>query len=183
MKKSLSSNTKLTNSFNKDLDYFMGLKYLYTVEEIEEDGRKIFSLSFTDLPGCGAEGATIEEARARLEEAKEAWIKTALDAGLSIPEPVIEDEFSGKFLLRITPKLHMKISKQAAREGVSLNQFIRLILERNISGNQLMEKLQIIENSLDELRMDFIEMNIKTKVEIQAPSSWQRKHQNNWKLH
>lgn len=183
MKKSLSSNAKFTNSFDKDLDYFMGLNYPYTVEEIEEDGRKIFSLSFTDLPGCGAEGATIEEARARLEESKEAWIQTALDAGLPIPEPVIEDEFSGKFLLRIPPKLHMKLSKQAAKEGVSLNQFIRLILEGNINGNQLMKKLQIIENSLDELKMELIEMNIKTKLEIQASSSWPIKQQNNWKLH
>jgi len=183
MKKSLSSNAEFTGSFDKDLDYYMGLNYPYTVEEIEEDEGRTFSLSFIDLPGCGAEGATIEEARARLEEAKEAWIQTALDAELPIPEPVIEEEFSGKFLLRIPPKLHMRLSKRAAREGVSLNQLIRLILEENINSNQIMKKLQSIENSLDKLKVEFIEMNVKPRVEIYIPSSWQMKQPNNWKVH
>jgi antitoxin HicB len=183
MKRSLSPKKKLPGSLDKDLDYFMGLNYPYAVEEIEEDGKKIFSLSVSDLPGCGAEGETIEEARARLEEAKEAWIQTALDAGLLIPEPDIEDGFSGKFLLRIPPKFHMKLSKRAEREGVSLNQLIRLILEENINSNQIMKKLQLIENSLDDLRIEFMAMNIKPKIEKPVTWSWEMRQVTHWERH
>jgi predicted HicB family RNase H-like nuclease len=183
MKKSLSKNVEFTGSFDKDLDYFMGLSYPYSVEEIKEDGKKFFSLSITDLPGCGAEGATIEEARTKLEYAKEAWIQTALDAEIPIPEPVIEDDFSGKFLLRIPPKLHMRLSKRAAKEGISLNQLIRLILEENINYGQIMTKLKLIENSYDELRIELVAMNIKLGIAKHRPSSWQTKEPNNWKVH
>lgn len=182
MKRSLSPKKKLPGSLDKDLDFFMGLNYPYSVAEIDEDGKKIFSLAVTDLPGCGSEGETIEEARARLEEAKEAWIQTALDAGLPIPEPDIEDEFSGKFLLRIQPKLHMKLSKRAEREGMSLNQLIRLILEEYINNDQIMTKLLLIENSIEALRMAFRSMNIKPDIERSFPRAWEIR-ETHWKRH
>ena len=42
-------------------------------------------------------------------------------------------EFSGKFNLRIPPKLHSKIAEQATAEDKSLNQFVSEILEQSIS--------------------------------------------------
>ena len=104
----------------------------------------IFSLSIPDLPGCGAIGETIEQALANLEKAKEAWIEVCLDEGLPIPEPALEDEFSGKFLLRIPPNLHMRLSKLAEKEGKSLNHYIRYILESEITQDNNQEFFEII---------------------------------------
>lgn len=42
-------------------------------------------------------------------------------------------EFSGKFNLRIQPRLHSKIAAQAAAEDKSLNQFVSEILEQSIN--------------------------------------------------
>ena len=42
-------------------------------------------------------------------------------------------EFSGKFNLRIPPKLHRKIAVQATAEDKSLNQFVSEVLEQSIS--------------------------------------------------
>jgi predicted HicB family RNase H-like nuclease len=42
-------------------------------------------------------------------------------------------EFSGKFNLRIPPKLHSKIAAQATADDKSLNQFVSEILEQSIS--------------------------------------------------
>lgn len=117
----------------KGLSYYMALQYPSTVEEYEEEGGKYFSLSIPDLPGCGAVGETIEQALVNLAKAKEAWFEVCLEEGLSIPEPVLEDEFSGKFLLRIPPHLHMRLSKRAEREGKSLNQYIRSILDAKVN--------------------------------------------------
>ena len=40
-----------------------------------------------DLPGCFSAGDTMDEAIASAEEAAAAWLDTALDAGLQIPQP------------------------------------------------------------------------------------------------
>lgn len=117
----------------KGLSYYMTLNYPYTMEQYEEEGKIYFSLSIPDLPGCGAIGETVEQALANLEKAKEAWIEVCLEEGLPIPEPALEDEFSGKFLLRIPPHLHMRLSKNAEGEGRSLNQYIRSILEAKVN--------------------------------------------------
>ena len=42
-------------------------------------------------------------------------------------------EYSGKFNLRIPPKLHSKIAAQATAEDKSLNQFVSEILEQYIN--------------------------------------------------
>ncbi|MFT5133554.1 MAG: putative HicB family RNase H-like nuclease [Gammaproteobacteria bacterium] len=42
-------------------------------------------------------------------------------------------EFSGKFNLRIQPRLHSKIAAQATAEDKSLNQFVSEILEQSIN--------------------------------------------------
>lgn len=42
-------------------------------------------------------------------------------------------EYSGKFNLRIPPKLHSKIAAQATAQDKSLNQFVAEIIERSIS--------------------------------------------------
>ncbi|MHB9074228.1 MAG: type II toxin-antitoxin system HicB family antitoxin [Desulfobaccales bacterium] len=152
--KTLLNGERKMESIKKDLRYFEDLVYPYTVEELEEDGRKYISMSIPDLPGCGAEGETIEEARKNLEDAKMAWIETALDDGLSIPEPFIDTDFSGKFLLRIPPKLHMKLTKIAEKVGLSLNHLIRATLEKTVENQIILAKLHSIETSLNELRIE-----------------------------
>ena len=44
--------------------------------------------------------------------------------GDSIPEPLSNKNYSGKFSVRIPPEVHRNLSIQAAEEGVSLNRLI-----------------------------------------------------------
>jgi predicted HicB family RNase H-like nuclease len=44
--------------------------------------------------------------------------------GESIPEPISEKSYSGKFQVRITPELHRRLAIEAAEENVSLNRYI-----------------------------------------------------------
>jgi antitoxin HicB len=141
---------KRSNWGVKDLNYYMNLEYPLTLEEFEEAGKKRYAFSIPDLPGCGAEGDTLEDAHRRLEEAKEDWISVSLDEKLPIPEPDVSDDFSGKFLLRISPKLHMRLSKNAEKEGKSLNQYIRYLLESNVNINYILqEKMNILLSRYD----------------------------------
>ena len=86
-----------------------------------------------------------------LDEAKKAWLKASLRKNLSIPEPTIEEEFSGKLLLRIPAKLHMSLAIKAKKENLSLNQFIRKNLEANITLGSLEEKIEELSAKVNEI--------------------------------
>jgi antitoxin HicB len=81
----------------RNLEYYLNLKYPYTIEEEEENGEKIFVAEIPDLPGCGAQGNTLEELRKNLEEAKTIWIEESWKRKLDIPEP--SKEYSGRILV------------------------------------------------------------------------------------
>ena len=55
--------------------------------ETDADGREHFAAWLLDLPGCIAQGETREDATARLEAIKPAYIATLLELGTAIPEP------------------------------------------------------------------------------------------------
>ncbi len=42
----------------------------------------------------------------------------------AIPEPLSLQQFSGKFVVRVPPQVHRKLSLEAAEAGVSLNRII-----------------------------------------------------------
>lgn len=44
--------------------------------------------------------------------------------GETIPEPIAEKPYSGKFQVRIPPEQHRMLAIKAAEEGVSLNRYI-----------------------------------------------------------
>lgn len=155
---------------SRDLNYYLSLSYPFSVEEINEDGVKNYVLSIPDLPGCWSEGASLEEARQKLVESKEVWILANLAEGNPIPEPEKEEEFSGKFLLRISPRLHMKLSRSARQKNLSLNQHIRAVLEAASEGEThpqmdydlvsefkafLENKFQIFDKRLESLESGF----------------------------
>lgn len=129
----------------KDLAYYLGLDYPITITKDIDEGEIYYEAEIPDLPGCGAHGKTVDEAIENLEEAKKLWLEVSLERNLPIPEPVAEDEFSGKFLLRIPPRLHMELSQNAKKEGLSLNQYIRRILEEALALGNILERLETIE--------------------------------------
>lgn len=47
-------------------------------------------------------------------------------------------DYSGKFNLRVPPKLHSEIAAQAASQGKSLNQFVTDVLSRTIEESRSM---------------------------------------------
>lgn len=108
----------------KNLAYYENLKY--PIEILEDDDAYVASVP--DLPGCVAYGDTVEQVLESLRSVKKLWLEGRLDAGLSIPEPTELDEYSGKFVLRITRGLHKALQREAQRQGVSLNQYIGQIL-------------------------------------------------------
>ncbi|MDQ3583564.1 MAG: type II toxin-antitoxin system HicB family antitoxin [Pseudomonadota bacterium] len=78
----------------------------------------------SEFPGCVTEGRTPTEALRRLEAAAHSWIEAVLEMGQAVPEPMAEQEYSGKLMLRLSRSLHRRAAEMSHAEGVSLNQFI-----------------------------------------------------------
>ncbi len=105
----------------KPLKYYLELKYPVTFEEAPEGG---YFVEIKDLPGCYAQGETIDEAYEMIDIARKMWLEVAYEDGLDIPLPRNEDEYSGKFNVRFPKSLHKKLDNLAVHEGVSLNQYL-----------------------------------------------------------
>jgi antitoxin HicB len=150
----------------KDLSYYLSLNYPVTIIKDREDDKIYFEAEIPDLPGCGAHGESVEEALKRLDEAKKLWIEISLERGLAVLEPTSEDEFSGKFLLRIPARLHMQLSKLAQNEGVSLNQYIRNSLEKQLDIITVLEKIIELSKEIQEVKEIILEMRLRESLEF-----------------
>lgn len=135
----------------KDISYYLKLNYPIIITRDEENGKPFYEAEIPDLPGCSAHGKTKNEALKRLEEAKELWITARLKRNLPIPEPISFDDFSGKYLLRIPPMLHMHLAQNAKKEEMSLNQYIRKNLETAVTLNQVLKKVEELSREVKQL--------------------------------
>ncbi len=106
------------------VEYYLSLSY--KIELYQDHGA--FVAEIPDLPGCITQGDSMEEAISSINEAKILWLETAIDRGITIPEPRQLDGYSGKFLLRMPKSLHARLAGQATDEGVSLNQYVVSLL-------------------------------------------------------
>ena len=96
----------------------------YAAVLTREDGDYVFRVP--ELPGLVTGGATLDEAYMMLEDAKRAWIATALELGRPIPAPrgAAAPRKSGKFIVRVAPAIHTALAEEAERQGVSLNDLV-----------------------------------------------------------
>jgi len=113
----------------KDLNNYLELKYPLSV--IQEDSTSYF-VEYPDLKGCFSTGDSLEEAAQQALDAKKAWLETALEKGIIIPEPKILNEYSGNFKLRMPKSLHKSLADYAKEEGVSMNQYCVYLLSKEI---------------------------------------------------
>jgi predicted RNase H-like HicB family nuclease len=116
-------------SIKESLEYYEKLPY-HVILEPWDDGQGVYWVArVAELPHCMIHGDTPEEAVREIEEVKREWIKSNLERGLKVPEPVSR-KYSGQISLRIPPSLHKLLADIAAVEDVSLNQFMTMALAR-----------------------------------------------------
>lgn len=89
----------------------------------EDEG---FIAEVPDLPGCAAWGATEADAAREARDAIAAWLQAAAAAGRAIPRASTAaplSRYSGRFVVRVPRSLHARLAREAAQQGVSLNQW------------------------------------------------------------
>ena len=121
-------------NIEEDLEYYTKLPYNIIVEVWDDGSGPYWVARIAELPHCLIHGDTPQEAIAEIEEVKKDWIKSNLERGLKIPEP-IQHKHSGQISLRIPPSLHKGLADRAVVEGVSLNQYMTVALARSVGWN------------------------------------------------
>ena len=116
----------------KDLAYYMSLPYQEVIQAAKEGGYVGY---IPELKGCITQAETKAEIVEMLEDAKKCWIEGALEDGIDIPEPLAEDDFSGRFNLRIPKSLHHSLAISAKKEGVSLNQMAMYLIAGGLGAS------------------------------------------------
>lgn len=97
-------------------------------EIIETDPHGGFVGHIAELPGCITQAETKRDLLDQLDDAKLSWIEAALEDGVPIPDPLQEEDFSGRFNLRLPKSLHRNLALTARAEGVSLNQLATALI-------------------------------------------------------
>lgn len=77
----------MMDSKNKDLQYYLSLPYTIELTP-DEDGFWFAEIPLLD--GCMTNGESREDALHMIDDAKRAWLTTALKSGIPIPEPEFE---------------------------------------------------------------------------------------------
>lgn len=150
----------------KPLEYYLGLNYDVVLRKIEGYEEPMYRATIKELdPGTFyGTGDTPEEAIAHLNEVKNELFPYYLERGLDIPEPEREDDDlpSGKFVVRIPPALHMRLLRQAKRNGQSLNSLVSAIFERYSTTEEL----------LAVAKKEFMECTERFGLDIKWAYSW-----------
>jgi len=145
----------------KDLKYYMSLKYPVTVTEGINGGETYVEVDVRDLPGCGAHGKTLKEAMSRLEEAKELWIKVSLKRGLPISELEVRKE--GELEEGYVAKAELNLRTCKDFEGVDGDEiFKKRINEKEEENNEEERKIERSEKKKD---IDYY-MKLKYKIVV-----------------
>ena len=108
------------------------LKYPVTIRPLIKEEGGGYLVEFPDLPGCMADGETVEEALNEAESAMKSWIETAKSFGDPVPEPGISTKYSGQWRLRVPKSLHAALTLRAKLEGVSLNTLSAVLLAEGL---------------------------------------------------
>jgi antitoxin HicB len=108
------------------IDEILGRKELSQSQEyrpvfrrLSEDEGGGWLVEFPDLPGCMADGETLDEVLAEAKSAVAAWIDTAEDDGRPVPKPSSVQAYSGKWVQRVPKSLRAPVRPGQGRRRQS----------------------------------------------------------------
>lgn len=101
----------------KTIEEYLQLPYTIEVVRDATDEYSGWFARVAELPGCMTQADTFDELDEMVQDAMRAWIETAQEKGLSIPEPRPGEPYSGKFVIRVPRSLHRALAETSERDG------------------------------------------------------------------
>lgn len=118
---------------NMNIEEYLHLPYTVEISPDEGEGYSGWFAKVVELPGCMTQADSFEELEDMIEDAKRAWLESALEDGVEIPLPRQAQEYSGQFVVRLPKSLHKQLVATAAQEGVSLNTYVNVALTQAVA--------------------------------------------------
>ncbi len=97
-------------------------KYSYRIQWSEEGGEYIGLCA--EFPSLSWLSKSQQAALRGIQKLVSDVVKDLQKSEEPIPSPLSLQNYSGKFVVRVTPQVHRKLSIEAAEAGVSLNRII-----------------------------------------------------------
>ena len=113
---------------NRELD-----EYQFTVRPLSAEEGGGYLVEYPDIPGCMSDGETIAEAIANGREALRDCLEVFRESGRKPVKPSIE---AAQWRQRLPRTLYAKLTRQAQREGVSINSFVTAIIAETVGSRQ-----------------------------------------------
>jgi predicted RNase H-like HicB family nuclease len=123
------------NNIQTQVEHYASLPYTVVIERCNDQGT-YYVARVVELPDLLMTGDTPTEAVTELENVKRDWIKTHLELGNKMPEPLNLRSHSGNIRVRMEPSLHSSLAFMAELEGVSLNQYITSALSHAVGREE-----------------------------------------------
>ena len=95
--------------------------------ELDEEANELFGRVINSRDVITFVGRTVQDAKRALRVSVDAHLEFCADRGIEPGKP-----YSGKILLRVAPQVHAALVARAAGEGLSLNEFLKSVLERSV---------------------------------------------------
>ena len=109
---------------------YLARPYHIVIQHISDESGSYYLTTVREFDGCMCRGTSYAEAFEKIQAEMEEWIEAKLTDGATVPEPINERQFSGKFNVRVPKTLHASLAMEAEKEGVSLNQYINFRLSK-----------------------------------------------------
>lgn len=116
----------------KDLNYYMRLKWTYTIEQDVDSGKDFYIIRLNELPGVCTDAETVEEGMKAIKEPMKAAIKLYMSNGEEVPEPIKEEDYPGNISYRTSSRRHCKLAREAQRRKKSLSKLLDELIDQSI---------------------------------------------------
>lgn len=102
-----------------------------------DDKAEIFHGEVQDLSDVITfQGRSVEELKSAFRDSVDDYLEFCLESGEEPDKP-----YSGRFILRVDPSLHRKLSLLSSEDGVSLNSWVSTRLNE-VANQQMVNKMQ-----------------------------------------
>ena len=124
------SRKKISNK--KDVNYYLGLPWTYTVELGYDKRKKYYIVRVNELLGVCTDAPTIEEAMELIKEAMTGVFELYMAHGEKIPEPTTEEEKANDRSISYNMSIsrYRKITKEALKRKLTLNKTIDVLIDK-----------------------------------------------------
>ena len=114
---------------NRELD-----EYQFTVRPLSAQEGGGYLVEYPDIPGCMSDGETIAEVIANGREALRDCLEVFRESGRKPVKPGIQ---AAQWRQRLPRTLYAKLTRQAQREGVSINSLVTAIIAEAVGSRQV----------------------------------------------